>query len=204
MSRGIIIFLSSIGAIVLVFFMSCVNFHNTSNTLENAVTAQWRDNANTYDAMWKSIVEIAQVPAQYKEDFKSLLIGETEAKFGPNGSQATMQWFQERDIRLPVELYAKVQDVIESNRNAFKRGQTELLDKQRRYATHLNTFFGGMFATLTSFPKDLHGKFAPTEDLDGDGRITCLDYPIVTSARTNKAFATGEDTEIDVFGKKAQ
>lgn len=187
--------------LVITLFAGYISFFNTVVSLENATTAQYRNNQNTYDAFWKSVQETAQVPAQYKEDFKSILVAETSAKFGPGGSQATMQWFQERNLQLPEGMYLKLMNVIEAGRADFKRGQSELLDKQRRLHTHLETFWGSMFANRSSQPKTLSGELAPPKDLDGDGRLTVFDYPIVTSAKTTEAFRSGQDDAITIFPK---
>jgi hypothetical protein len=187
--------------LILATFVSMTSWYDTAVRLENTTKAQWMSNQNTYDAFWKTVKEVAQVPDKYKEDFKDLLVSETAAKFGPEGSKATMQWFQERQINFDSGMYRKVQDVIESGRQDFKRSQNELLDKQRKVADLTQSYWGGVMARHYNFPRDLQGAAAPPKDLDGDGRLTVLDYPIVTSARTAKAFATGQDEEVQVFNK---
>jgi hypothetical protein len=147
------------------------------------------------------VKETAQIPDKYKEDFKQLLTSEATAKYGPEGSKATMQWFQERQINFDSSLYTKIQNIIESGRQDFRRSQDELLDKQRKVADVTQSYWGGIMARHYNFPRELSGAAAPTKDLDGDGKLTVLDYPIVTSARTSKAFATGQDEEISVFNK---
>ena len=164
--------------------------------------AQYRDNMNRYDNFWKSVSEMAQIPNQYKSDFKELLIAETSAKFGPEGSKAMFQWFKERELKPATEIYTKIQTAIEAGRADFKRGQQMLLDKQRRVRTHRKKAWGGFCRIFTDFLEDVGGELTPPKDLDGDGRYTVLDYDIVTSARTKAAFQTGEDAPLDVFGKK--
>jgi hypothetical protein len=185
----------------LILFLSMTSWYDSAVKLENTTIAQWKNNQNTYDNFWKTVKEVAQVPEQYKEDFKQLLVSETAAKFGPEGSKATMQWFQERQINFDSSMYRKVQDVIESGRQDFKRSQTELLDKQRKVADMTQSYWGGIMAKHYDFPRSLKGEAAPPKDTDGDDKLTVLDYPIVTSARTAKAFATGQDEEVNVFGK---
>lgn len=199
--------LLAIGAAIVVLGLGLLgvasSWYNTAISLEESVKAQWTDNQNRYDAFWKTVKETAQVPDKYKDDFKDVLVSETKAKFGEGGSKAAFQWFKDRNINFDASQYRKIQDVIESGRNDFKRGQTELRDKQRAYAVHLKSFWGRMWASYYDMPHVVHGALAPTKDLDGDGKLTVLDYPIVTSARTQKAFATGQDDEpISVFGGK--
>lgn len=187
--------------VILCLFGSAVSWYNDAVSLEESVKAQWTDNQNRYDAFWKTVKETAQVPEKYKDDFKDLLVAETKAKYGEGGSQAPVQWFQDRKIDFDASQYRRIQDVIESGRNDFKRSQTDLRDKQRKYAVHVRGFFGRMWASWYSMPKEVGGELAPKKDLDGDGRLTVLDYPIVTSGRTKAAFENGSDEPVQVFTK---
>lgn len=192
---------ASLVVLVLAFWVTSISWYNEAIKLENTMKAQWKQNQNSYDAFWKTVKETAQIPDKYKEDFKEVLVGETEAKFGEGGSSAMFQWFQDRNINFDASLYKKIQDVIESGRADFKREQQTLADKQRRYADHLESYMGGFFAGWHDFPREIAGDVAPPSDADGDGLLTVLDYPIITSAKTKKAFAEGEDDALDVFGK---
>lgn len=199
-----ILLVGGVGLLILalVAFFSMTGWYDDATKLENATKAQWMSNQNTYDSFWKTVKEVAQVPEQYKEDFKQLLVADNAAKFGPEGSKATMQWFKERQINFDASLYHKIQDVIESGRQDFKRSQDTLLDKQRKVADLTQSYWGGVFAKHYDFPRTLTGAVAPPKDLDGDGKLTVLDYPIVTSARTQAAFQTGQDEPVTVFDKK--
>lgn len=176
-----------------------IRFYNRSVELEAAVTAQYQANQNKYDEMWKVIQETAQVPDKYKDDFKELLVTEVPAKYGPEGSKAMFQWFQDRDLELPEGIYGRVQDVIEGNRAEFRQRQDLILDQQRAYRTHLQRFGHGFLASIGGFPRAAIGTHAPQKDTDGDGKMTVFDYEIVTSDRTARAFETSRDDKIDVF-----
>jgi len=187
----------------VVGIFSGIGWYDEAVAKEEGVKAQYKDNQNEYDSFWKKVQETAQVPGRYKDDFKDLLVSETEAKFGEQGSQATMQWFQDRQIQFSDQMYVKVQNLIESGRNDFKRGQTLLLDKQRIFSVYTKTFWGRTLARFSEMPSTLHGDLAPSKDVDGDGRLTVLDYTIVTSSKTKGIFAAGEENEIvNVFGTK--
>lgn len=192
-------------SVFLLGITSCsmiTGWYNDAVSLEESTKAQFSDNKNRYDNFWKKVKEVAQVPDQYKEAFKEVLVAETSAKYGAEGSKAVFQWFQDRQINFDASQYRKVQDVIESGREDFKRSQTELLDKQRKYSVHLKGFWGRFAAGFFDMPSQLSGELAPKKDLDGDGKLTALDYPIVTSTRTNEAFKSGEDNEpVNVFGE---
>lgn len=181
--------------------VSYISFFNRAVSLEEGLTAQWRNNQNSYDAFWKKISEMAQVPAQYKEDFKEVLLADTSARYGEDGSKAMMQWIQERAVNFDSSLYRDLMMAIEVGRHDFENHQELLLDKQRSYASMTKSFGGSMFASFGGFPREVKGELAPPSDLDGDGRLTVLDYPIVTSQKTKRAFTSGEDGALNVFGK---
>lgn len=203
MIRILAVFAAITVIVVIVGFFSGIAWSDKGISLQEGVKAQVSDNKNEYDSFWKKVQESAQIPSKYKEDFKDVLVSDTQAKFGPQGSQATMQWFQERQINFSDQMYVKVQNLIESGRNDFKRGQTLLLDKQRVFSTYTKTFWGRMLGGFFDLPSTLTGELAPTRDVDGDGRLTVLDYTIVTSSKTNTIFATGEENEVvNVFGTK--
>lgn len=203
MSRNVLIGLCAVGVLVVALFGAVLSYRSTGVSLQEGVIAQYRDNQNKYDAFWKSVTEVAQVPDKYKDDFKALVVSETEAKFGPDGSQAAMQWFKERNLTLPSDIYTKVQTVIEAGRKDFQRGQQSLLDKQRAARTFYKKPWGAFCRTLGGdwLEEIPEGDLRPPRDIDGDGQYTVFDYDIVTSARTKEAFRTGEDAPVQVFGK---
>lgn len=181
--------------------LTYISFYNQAVSLETGITAQWRNNQNAYDAFWKKISEMAQVPSQYKEDFKEVLMADTSARYGEDGSKAMMQWIQERSLNFDSGLYRDLMAAIESGRHDFQHHQELLLDKQREYTKMSTSFGGSVFASWGGFPREVKGELAPPSDLDGDGKLTVLDYPIVTSQKTKRAFASGEDDALTVFPK---
>lgn len=196
-SRLMLIGGSAVAIVGLAIFGSYVSFYNTAVSLEKATTAQFMSNKNTYDAMWKTVKEQAQIPDKYKEDFKEVLAADTAAKY--EGKNPMMMWSNDRNINLDPSIYTKLMTTIEAGRADFKRGQKELLDKQRAYGYHLESFGGSIWAGMSGFPNELKGERAPNKDMDGDGILTALDYKIVTSKRTEAAFESGEDEAIKVF-----
>ncbi len=182
---------------------SYCSFSNEAGRVEESVKAQWKENQNAYDAMWKTIAESAQVPAKYKEDFKEILMADTQGKYGKSGAKSMILLSNDRQISLDSKTYDRLMRIIEANRADFRNQQTSLADKQRAYANLIhNTNNGRVWSGIAGFPRPVAGVYAPKEDLDGDDLLTVLDYPIVTSKRTKAAFATGEDEELDVFGGK--
>lgn len=177
------------------------SYYNDAVSLEESVAAQWKQNQNNYDKFWKSITEMVQIPEMYKEDFKEVLIGNTEARYGEGGSKAQWQWIQENAVNYDASMYKKIMTAIEAGRADFEANQEKLIDKQRRYRTLLKSATGRFWSTWMDFPNETVGNDAPKEDADGDGIITVLDYPIVTSKKTKAAFAEGEDESLDLKRK---
>lgn len=196
--RSLVIWIAA-GTIALFALVSFVRFYNRSVELENAARAQFAQNRNAYDAFWKTVREMAQVPDRYKDDFKSILVGNTTARYGEDGSRAQVQWLREHAIQFDSTQYQRLMTAIEGGRRDFMRNQEMLLDQQRTYRNHLQSFGGRFWAALSGHPKVVLGDDAPTHDSDGDGKLTVLDWPIITSDRTEEAFAAGKDEEIQVF-----
>lgn len=178
-----------------------LTWYNQAVSLEQSVQAQYRDNQNRYDALWKKIKEAAQVTDRYKVDFRDVLMGALAERAGAgNAKDPLLTFFHESNPGLDDATYVRLQQVIEAGRDDFKLGQTALLDRQRRYRTHLSSFPGAALSGLLGFPRVVAGEWAPPKDSDGDGKRTVLDYDVVTSGRTKKVFEDGkEDEPIKVF-----
>jgi len=192
------------GGVTLVLVVAVVgitiSFNNTAVGQENGIEATWKDSQVQYDAFWKKVKETAQVTDKYAADFKDLFLGSMDARY--DGKDPAFQFIMEANPALPPESYTKVQNVIETGRNDFARTQRTLVDKQRAYETHIETFPNSSLAGMLGFPRPVTGEYAPPDDTDGDGKVTVLDYKIVTSAKTQEVFTTGrEDAPLDVFSE---
>lgn len=202
-NNGFLIILGVFGAFALVGGCAGVSTYNSLNGQEKGVTATWRDSAVQYDAFWKKVKETAQVPDQYKDAFKDVIMASTEGRYKDKDPAFLM--ITEANPQLDPSMYVQVQRVIEAGRSDFAQTQRTLVDRQRAYETALSSFPNNMLAGMFGFPHEVNGEYRPTKDLDGDGKYTVLDYPTVTSGKTQEVFSTGrEDEPLDVFGKKAE
>lgn len=191
------------GAAVLILFMVVlfggISWRDTGVSLEETTIAQVKYNKSLYDKFWKSVSEVAQVPAQYKKDFGEVYQGIMESRY-PKGQNPLFKWIKEDNPKFDSSLYAKIQEVIVAGRNEFNRGQQDLSDKQRALKQHVRKSTGWFYGKFFDIPSVQTGSMAPAKDIDGDGKITVLDYPIVTSTKTEQVFAEGKDDEpIRVF-----
>jgi hypothetical protein len=71
---------------------------------------------------------------------------------------------------------------IEAQRTSFTREQAKLIDLQREHNNLLQTLPSSIFV----------------------GGREPIEVKIVTSGKTNKSFATGEDNDVDLFDKKGK
>lgn len=162
--------------LIMIVFGSYVSAYNTGNRLEKSIKAQWTDNTNILSKYHTKIEEAVQVPAMYKDDFKEVVVGALEGRYGKKGSQATFQWIKEHDIKFDSSLYTKIQQMIESGRNEFANEQSKLIDKKRVYETKLGTLWGGTWLSIAGYPK-----------------VDLKDFNIVVAKSASEVFDTGED-----------
>jgi len=195
-----------VGIAGLFLGISALSHYNSVIPQQNAMEAQWKTNQISYDTMWKTVQETAQVAEQERESFKDIFLGVMEGRYGDDGSQAMMQWITESNPTPSPDLYKKLMNIIESNRNTFANGQKKLADRQAVLKNTLQAPMGALLWNgVLGFPSEILGKYAPPEDYDGDGKLTALDYPIITSTKTENVFKDAkEDAPMDIFGKKAE
>ncbi len=175
----IIVAIVAVGVFGASFAGCAFDFRSDCIKAEAGIKAQYSENQNNYDNMWKSFREMAQVNNNYADDLKKVFDSAIQSRYGANGSQAAMQWIKEHNPSLDSSTYVKLQAAIEAGRNRFEAEQKQLIDRKREYevllgstaAIFVNPFFG--------FP-----------------RIDLTKYDIVTSDRTTKAFEEKKDDEI--------
>lgn len=185
-------------AVALVCGGIVVGVNNNLVRQEVGITATWRDSQVQYDTFWKKVQETAQVPEHYKNDLKEIMLSTTEARY--EGKDPALLLIAEANPALDPSMYVQVQRVIEAGRNDFAQTQRTLVDRQRVYSTLLKEFPGGFIAGTLGFPKEVVGEYRPSEDMDGDGLKTVLDYKTVTSSKTQETFSTGlEEEPLNVF-----
>jgi len=159
-----------------------IGFQNKCNKAEIGIEATYQDNQNVYDNGWKRVVELAQVPDQYTNRMKELYHEAMTSRYGPDGSKAFLQFITEQNPTLDADVFKKIQQAIETFRNAFEQAQRELISKKQSYEEYYGATNSGRFYNWvsgwfgTSYPKYEAGK-----------------YDIVSSARTNQVFETKQD-----------
>ncbi len=138
---------------VIFLIASYITAFNKGNKLETLIEASWTNNKNILSNYFQKVEEIVQVPDMYKNDFKELINADMSGRYGKNGSQATFQFFKERNLTFDASIYKKIQQVIEAGRNEFQNAQTTLIDKKRIYKTSLGSFWTGTFMRVSGYPR---------------------------------------------------
>lgn len=161
---------------------SYISYANYGNRAEVAIKAKYADNENVYANGTQKVMEIAQVPAMYAADLKTIVTAAIRGRYGEDGSQATFQWLKEQNPGLDPSMYVKIQQTIESFRNEFKNSQTELLDQCRSYETNRGNVWAGFWLNMAGYPK---------KDIDK----MCT---IVTTDKARETFETKRDTGIQL------
>ena len=166
---------------VLIVGSTWISYHNQEARLRNAISAQVKSNSADYDNMWKTIAQLTQVSNSYKESFKEIYVGIMDGRYG-KGDGTLMKWITESNPTFDIRLYDKVANAIEGKRAEFTESQKRLIDLGREHDNMLGTFPGSLFL----FYRDK------------------IDIKIVTSTRTENAFSTGIDDNINIDGSTPQ
>ena len=158
-----------------VMYMSC---HNKEVGLRNAITAKQRDNTSEFDNMVKIICQTAQVTDAQKNALKEIFVEHAKAR-GGLGDGGVMKWLQESVPNVDTTIYNNLQNIIVASRGRWTERQKELLDLKREHDNVLDKVPSNWF-------------------VGGRSRIEVV---IISSERTEKAFQTGKDDNVDVFKK---
>jgi hypothetical protein len=186
MKTGMIVVLVTLGILVLGGVMlasSVFGLCNQEYSLHNTIDAKQRDNQSEYDAMWKTISQVAQVTDAQKKALVEIFTSYAQARTGENKGGSLANWIKESVPNVDTSTFNNLQNILTAKRDGFVQRQKELLDLQREH----------------------NGLFRPLPSLDGlilnlFSRKT-IDVNIVTSTRTEKAFQSGKDNDVNVFGK---
>jgi hypothetical protein len=180
MNKKLITLTLSFGIFVLTTIMlgmAYVTYSNSEKTQRNRIVAKQVDNKNEQDAMWKTISQVAQVSEKDRSSLMELFNSYAQSRTGVGDSKAIMNWIKEAVPNVDTKTMVNLQNVIVAQRDGFKFRQKELLDFKREHDNMIDLFPSSLF-------------------VGGRGKI---DVIIVTSTRTENAFKTGKDDDVNLF-----
>lgn len=200
--KGLVIGLVTLVVIGLIFAFTYISKNDHEVQLRVAVEAQNKECRNHFDNMFKVIAQTAQVPTQYmekskeafKEIYQPLIEGRYQDKDG-NQKDVLMNWVVESnpqfDMASAATLYAKIQEVVEIQRNQFTKQQSKLIDLHRSHTVFCSTFWNkNIFGMGSRLIPVCEGESSP-------GDSFCV--RLIDSGKTGEVYRTGQDNDIDLF-----
>lgn len=169
--------------ILLIMTFYGISINNKEVILRNTIQAKQKDNTNEYDNMWKTIAQTAQVTDAQKNALKEIFVSHAQAR-AVESKNLLMAWIKESVPNVDTSTFNKLISIIESTREKFTMRQKELIDIKREHDILLDKFPSSIILSILGRQK--------------------IEITIVTSTRTENAFKTGKDDDIDVFQKPKQ
>jgi hypothetical protein len=164
---------------ILAIFVFCwgVGLSNAEVQQRNLVTAKQTSNKNWLDECNKTIDQTAQVTDAQRQALMDIIVGNANAR-AQQGKGTLAAMVTEAVPNVSTEVFTNLMNVIQSKREGFKRVQDELIDLNRVHDNQLELFPSSIVCSLLGRHK--------------------IDITVVTSSRTEKAFATGKDDDTDL------
>jgi hypothetical protein len=156
-----------------------MNYSNSEISIRKQVDAQQEKLHVVFDTTWKIIQQKAEVADQYKEAFAKIYPEIMAGRYGNSRGGALMSWVTEANPNFDTSLYKDLSNAIEGQRTNFMNEQARLIDMKREHDTLCEMFPGSIF-------------LRKRDDIKID---------IVTSAKTEDTFKTGQDNDTEVFKK---
>jgi hypothetical protein len=185
MSKGTKILLGVLGAGLLLVLITGVWFISVwgkEARLRNAITAKQKDNESEFDNMWKKIAQTAEVTMEHKKALQEIFTSHAQARTGGKGQGgAIMTWIKESVPNANLDTMKNMQNIIIGSRDSWTMRQKELLDFKREHDNIIDVPPGSIVCAILGREK--------------------IDVTIVTSGRTERAFASGKDDDVGVFKK---
>ena len=177
----------AVGAVLVLMAACSIGTLNKENRLRNLVESKQKDNTSEFDNMWKKIQQAAQVPAEKRDALVAIFNGYAAARTGTGtGDKAPiMNWIKESvpNINGDLNVYDNLMNIITASRDSWTMRQKELIEFNNQHNTPFGAFPDGVVLWVFGRKK--------------------TEITIVTSSRTEKAFATGKDDEsLTLFPKK--
>lgn len=160
---------------------SYIGANNYGVGVEAEMKAKYQQSQNVRATYGQKVLEVAQVPAMYRDDLKAVTDSAISGRYGAEGSKAVFQMLKEQNPQIDASMYVKIQQVIEAGRNEFQNSQQSVLDARRSYESQLGLFWKGFWLRMAGFPKTNMDMYNP-----------------VITAETEQAFKTKRDGAIQL------
>lgn len=166
-----------VAIVVIVAFSMNFSYDNKEVKLLNQYKAEEKNIEATYDNMWKSIKQIAQVTDKYEKGFKDIYVSITDKKYSKNDG-TLLNFIKEANPNFDIALYAKLANTIEIERRNFLNSQEKIIDIEREH--------NNLLAVVPS-------KWFMNSD------VKKLNFIVISSTQSKKVMKTRLDDNIEVF-----
>lgn len=170
-------FLGVLAALVVLCVMSYISAHNTANNFETRIEALHRERQSALATYSQKIAEAAQVPEMMRDDIVKVAQAAISGRYGEGGSKAVFQAIQESNPQVPEAIYVKLQQIVESGRDEFRRCESALTDTLRGYDRARGSFWQGKWIAFAGFP-----------------RIDLTKYGVITTEAVDQVFKAGRES----------
>lgn len=169
----------ALGLLAVVIGLWAMGLYNGASTLRNQYESKVRANEAVFDNMWKKISQSSQVTDAQKDAMKEVFVGYAQARSGTGGSSASfINAVREAVPQFDAATFRNLQNIITGSRDEWTANQVALVDISREYNLMLVKFPSNLILGMLGFQK--------------------IDPKIITSSRTEKAFATSKDDDVDL------
>jgi hypothetical protein len=172
--------LAGLVLLVGVFLLYLVSLSNQEVRLRNQFKAQQKTNEASFDKMWKVVQQQSGVATTERETFKKAYSEIMSSTKGVVGEGKLASFFTQAKIDINSDLFAKLMNSIESQRESFHQDQKTLLQIKKQHDDVLQTFPGSLI--LAGRPE--------------------LEVVVITSEKTEEVFSKGKEDDVDLFPKK--
>lgn len=166
-------------ALVVAAVLAYFSYSNREIDLRNRIEAQQQQCEIVFDQVWKVISQQGQIAEEYKDSFREVFVEIMDARY-QQGQGRLMAWIQEKNPDFDPRFFDKLMNTVEEQRALFTREQKALIAMAQEHKAMLERF-PGSFLLANRKPVEIR---------------------LVTSARTDKAFETGQDNDVQLFEEK--
>lgn len=161
---------------ICVIGIIAINAYNTEKGLRNAFKAQEKSNQSSFDKLWKTIKQSANIAEVERESFKEAYAEIMQSTKGVSGEGKLASFFTQAKVDISSDLFKKLMTIVESQRESFHRDQQTLIKIKQEHDN-----------IRTKLPSSLFVGGSPE-----------LQLTIITSTHTEGVFESGKDDNIEL------
>ena len=184
MMNKMLVAIGAVVVLIILFVFVAIGTINKEVTLRTGFEATEKNVAISFDKMWKTLANQAEINEKYKDDFKDVAPELVEARY-KGGTGKLMAWIQEHNPEFTPDMYTKLMDSVAQERTVFNREQQKMIDYHREHTTYVRKPVSKTILNMFGDPSE-------------------LEITLVTSSRTETVTATGKDDDVNLFDKKAE